>query len=36
MTKLKNYVCKDYIALDPIIKHSSNILECQYKEKKWG
>ena len=28
MTKIKNYVCKDWIALDVIIKHSIKIFDC--------
>ena len=28
MTKTKIYICKDYIDLDAIIKHSINIFEC--------
>ena len=28
ITKIKNYVCEDYIVLDPIIKHSIKIFEC--------
>ena len=28
MSKIKNFVCKDYIALDAIIKHSIKIFEC--------
>ena len=28
MPKIKNYVCKDYIVLDAIIKHSIKIFEC--------
>ena len=33
---MKNYACEDYIVLDAIIKHSMKILECYYKEIKWG
>ena len=32
MTKIKNYTCKDWIVLDVIIKHSTNIFDCKYKE----
>ena len=35
MTKIKNYIDKDWIVLDAIIKHSIKIFECHYKEKKW-
>ena len=28
MRKIKNYVCKDWIALDVIIKHSIKIFDC--------
>ena len=28
MTKIKNYSCEDWIALDAIIKHSIKIFEC--------
>ena len=35
MTKTKNYIDKDCIVFDAIIKHSIKIFECYYKEKKW-
>ena len=35
MTQIKKYVCKVWIALDAIIKHSIKIFECLYKENKW-
>ena len=28
ITKIKNYACEDYIALDATIKHSIKIFEC--------
>ena len=34
MTKIRNYACEDWIALDVIIKHSFKIFGCQYKENK--
>ena len=33
-TKTKNYAYEDWIVLDVIIKHSTKIFECYYKEKK--
>ena len=35
LTNMKNYADKDWIALDVIIKHSINIFQCYYKERKW-
>ena len=34
MTTIKNYASKDWIVLDVIIKHSTKIFACYYKEKK--
>ena len=34
MTKIKNYVCEDWIVLDVTIKHSIKIFQCYYKENK--
>ena len=40
ITKIKNYACKDWIALDVIIKHSIKVFECCIRRinstKKWG
>ena len=33
-TKIKNSTCKDWIALDVIMKHSIKVYDCYYKYKK--
>ena len=34
MTKIKTYACEDWIVFDIVVKHSTKIFYCYYKENK--